>query len=636
MSGYTTHFLYSLFNSHPHILCERFFIPDKRRIPLFKEEEKIIGNNKQTIRSIDSGTPLSDFDIIGFTLQYEFDYLNVLWVIDSLGIPFFVKERSGLIGDINSQDLELKGKNDEMEYGDYNQACGNEINHHYPLLIAGGPCLKSNPLAMMPFLDILVLGDFEVISDDFIETLVKHSEILSKFDHYCKYFLQNMEKQEFNNVKNSNLKNNNGNNNCKDAIRKYSSSRLIDNKINKIEKFNENVISLITELIKMPNIIISLFGLMYLEELQYKEKIRNKSSIFSRVFPKKQMFLKDLSRSPAPLRQIIPEFEDSKSELIFGNSYLLEINRGCPYKCNFCITGHLNGNFRYRKLENIKEIALKGLKQTPTEKIALIGSAISDHPNIKQVFQFFINQNIKFIIPSIRIDRLDTEIMELLYKNGTRSLTIAPEAGSDLLRKKINKHISNEEIIEKCKQIFSLGFTSLKFYFIFGFPEETKEDIDSIIDLIAKIGLLVQKFSKQKKHPIKLRLSINIFIPKLLTPFGYYSQNFSSINIYLKKTRDYLLKNLKKLRNEKKYPIEVEIMEPKDAFIQFILSQIDERFSKLLYQFYISGGNFIALKKLVYKSDFTDIFGEFFKVNRENKENYDYLHRISKIKKIFI
>jgi len=568
---------------NPEILCERFFIPEHRKIPLYNQSEKIWNYNKQTIRSIDSNTPLSNFDIIAFTLQYEIDYLNVLWVIDSLGIPFFVKERI------------------------FNQKNENNL---FPLLIAGGPVLKSNPLAMLPFIDLLIVGDFECIYEDFINILIQNNESIHNFNQNCVRFIINMlkSKLEINNSLNLN--------NSNDII--------------------------IPELIKLPNIIISFFTLIYLEYFEKKKfnnsfesdslikylesylninLFNNLEYLFDKLkyFPIKQVFLEDLSNSPPSLRQIIPEFEDPSIELIFGKSLLIESDRGCPFKCNFCITGHLYGNFRIRNEKNIKEVIDNGLIQTPVSKITFISSSILSNPNISNIFKYLISRKISFTVPSIRIDLLNQELLDLIYDGGMRSLTIAPETGSDRLRKIINKNITNNQIIEKIKLIFKKDFNGLKLYFLIGLPEENFEDIQAIINLIKDINNEIQKQNLIKK--INIRISINIFIPKLQTPFGNYLQNFEDMKMtYLHNISNNLAKELKKFKN-----INVEIMDPKTAFIQCFLSQIDESFGNILYEFYVGGGKFSVLKKIII--EYKDKFERFFDENGYNE-------RISKIKSI--
>ena len=473
MSSYTVHLLYSLFNSYPGIRCERFFIPNKK-------------DTVNSMKSMDSGSNLADFDVIAFTIHYELDYENVLWVLDTLHIPYFGNNRQ---------------------------------ENNYPLIIAGGSAVKSNPLLLLPFMDLLVFGDLEPVFENLCQSLVKIFE---------------------------------NNQNFHDFINKPNLKILQDSCF-------------------LPNVIICKYALQHLssENTEYS------------LFPVNRKHLGNLDESICPIRQILPQFQSSEDNLVFGETFLLEINRGCPSGCRFCLTGYINRPFRNRSFSQIKHIIDESIKNTGAKKITLIGSAVADHPNFLEICQYIVDKGLQIMIPSIRIDRITPEILSILRRGRVKSLAIAPETGSDVLRRTLNKGICNSDVVEKCKWIFTEGFHSIKLYFLIGVPFETPDDILAIVDLVKNI--ILKSGTSIPKNGI--RLSINPFIPKLFTPYNGYTFHFIDKKMqYIRNTEKFLQSELKKLPN-----VECEFLNWKESRLQAILSQLDETFAPLLVEFYENG-----------------------------------------------
>lgn len=486
MSSYTIHLLYSLFNNYPGIRCERFFLPKK------KERHTML-------QSMDTGSKLADFDVIAFSIHYELDYMNVLWILENLRFQFYIKDR---------------------------------VSKKLPLIIAGGSAVKSNPLILLPFIDLLVFGDFEPIYKDFCQTLVKY----------------NNENVAFNQIVND------------------ESEELLN-------------------LCSLPNVIVSRLALNSLEGL----------STDSWPFPVKRKFLESLDDSLNPTRQILPLFQKSDKSLVFGETFLLEINRGCPSGCRFCLTGYVNRPFRNRSFEQIKNIIDESISNTGAKKVTLIGSAVASHPKFLEICRYIVKNNLQLMIPSIRIDLISPDILLVLKQGGVKSLTIAPETGTDVLRRKLNKNISNSEIIEKCAMIFEMGFQSIKFYFLVGLPFETQEDIIGIVELIQEIQNRAGKNVPKKG----LRLSINPFIPKFFTPYRDYTHNF------INQKMEYFRKTEKLLKSEfsQSSQVELEFLNWKEARLQTIFSQLDNTFAPNLVKFYENGALPVTMNRLDKEND---------------------------------
>ena len=171
-----------------------------------------------------------------------------------------------------------------------------------------------------------------------------------------------------------------------------------------------------------------------------------------------------------------------------------------------------------------------------------------------------------------------------------KSLTIAPETGTDILRRKLNKNICNSEIIEKCEIAFKMGFQSIKFYFLVGLPFESQDDIQGIVELIQNIQTNAGKDIPKKG----IRLSINPFIPKFFTPYRDYTHKFINQKMeYFRKIEKFLTSEL--AQNSQ---VEVEFLNWKEARLQTILSQIDETFAPYVEEFYENGALPVSMNRL--------------------------------------
>jgi radical SAM superfamily enzyme YgiQ (UPF0313 family) len=504
ISSYAIQLLHSLFNSNSEISCERFFIPDHIKLPF-----RSIGLQNHTIqadiiRSADTNTPIRDFDIIAVTLQYELDYLNVLWLLDAANIPFKSIDRFHAI---------QSGKV---------QNC--------PVLIAGGPCAHTNPLSMLNIFDLICIGDLEPIFKIFTSFLINNYERIGNlnFDIY----------------------------------------NLIENK----KDLKDLEAAWIAPLLHMDNLLVCPV---------ISSKISKDRT--------KKIFMKDWNQSKTPSFQISADAEDQEDNSAFGNTFSIEINRGCPYGCRFCMTGSLNRPFRNRPYDDIISSINEVVDQKEFEKITFIGSSVADHPKFAEICQYIVEHNLRIMIPSIRLNKITPNLLQTLKKGGLKSLTVAPESGSNRLRTSVNKAISNEEIIQQSRLIFEYGFESIKYYFLFGLPFETEEDIDALCDLMLEIS----RFAPKTRSKSTLTLSINPFIPKLFTPFGLYTYNYLDKKmIYLKNMEVKIRSKLQKIPN-----ISLEFMNLKEARVQTILSQIDNSCDEFLIDFYYAGGQPVEVDK---------------------------------------
>ena len=210
--------------------------------------------------------------------------------------------------------------------------------------------------------------------------------------------------------------------------------------------------------------------------------------------------VKDLSLAPLNTSVITAETE-------FSGMYLVEIMRGCPWNCRFCLVGNFFGPLRKKGVPQIREEIEEGKKVS--EKIGIIGPSLSDYPNIGEILCI---EGVQFSITSLRASGRSAELIGLL--KGHKSVSIAPEAGTERLRSVINKQVTEQDIVTTAGLLFDCGIDTLRLYFMIGLPTETEEDIEGIIDLVGKVRALSKKTG--------IVLSVSTFVPKPFTPFQWH------------------------------------------------------------------------------------------------------------------
>jgi radical SAM superfamily enzyme YgiQ (UPF0313 family) len=216
------------------------------------------------------------------------------------------------------------------------------------------------------------------------------------------------------------------------------------------------------------------------------------------IIPKRSV--KDLSLAPLNTSIITPETE-------FSGMYLVEIMRGCPWNCRFCLVGNFFGPLRKKGVPQVREEIEEGKKVA--EKIGIIGPSLSDYPNIGEILCI---EGVQFSITSLRASGRSAELIGLL--KGHKSVSIAPEAGTERLRRAINKQVTEQDIVTTAGLLFDCGIETLRLYFMIGLPTETEQDIVGIIDLAGKVRALNKKAG--------IVLSVSTFVPKPFTPFQWH------------------------------------------------------------------------------------------------------------------
>lgn len=252
----------------------------------------------------------------------------------------------------------------------------------------------------------------------------------------------------------------------------------------------------------------------------------------------------------------------------FGAMYIVEVARGCGRHCRFCMAGYCYRKPRVRPLEILKAGVDRAAELG--KKVGLMGAAISDYPEIDALVRYIRSKGLRYSCASLRADSLTADVVQGLADSGQQTITIAPEAGSERLRRVINKGITNDDLRHAVTLAAGAGIPHIRLYIMVGLPTETEEDIDAIITMAEE----VQEHMETVGCHGRLTLSVNPFIPKPFTPFQWMPMTDKKI---VAKRLQRLKKGLRKNRR-----IEVLVESPKEAYIQGVLARGDRRWSKAI------------------------------------------------------
>jgi radical SAM family uncharacterized protein len=464
--------LYQYLNSEDDIVCERAFLPDP-------EDHQEYHKTQTPLFSLESQKPLSDFDILAFSISFENDFLNLLTLLDLAHIPLESRLRE----------------------------------NRYPLVIAGGVAVFLNPEPISEFFDLFVLGEAEEVIGEFLEVL----------------------RQAFSEK---------GKKGKDDLLRRLSGIEGIYS-----PKFYHVI---------------------------YTEDGKIESMIPESGFPRriKRRWIKEIDRFPTQSVLFTPDTE-------FKEMALVEVNRGCPRGCRFCAACFVYHPFRNRSLPLLESLSKESLLKE--RRIGLAGTAVSDYPHLLPLCQNILSQRGAISLASLRVDAITPSLVQSLREGEERTVTIAPEAGSERLRRVLKKVYTEEEILKAINTLVENGLFQIKCYFLIGLPSETDEDVKAIVLLAKRIRHQILSTRRSQKKRWSLVLSVNPFIPKPATPFQW---------VPLEEVGE-LKRKLKMIQRGVQGERGMKMIHdlPKWAYIQALLSRGDRRVGKILMAAYRYQGN---------------------------------------------
>ncbi|HEM61499.1 MAG TPA: radical SAM protein, partial [Chloroflexi bacterium] len=272
-------------------------------------------------------------------------------------------------------------------------------------------------------------------------------------------------------------------------------------------------------------------------------------------YPVERQWLRDLDSQPATSVVLTHDTE-------FGDMFLMEAARGCGRGCHFCLTAVAYAPVRERSPETLLAAAREGLAHRDT--VGLVGASISDYSQLSKLVTDLRAEGARISVASLRVDPLPEFLLEILAESGSQTITIAPEAGSERLRRRIRKGVSTEDIISAAERVARYDFPHLKLYFMLGLPGEERSDVEAIVVLIQEV---------RKRFTRRVTVNVTPFVPKAQTPFqGVAMASRHTIEGRL----DYVKRELRALG------VETRADSPRWAEVQGILARGDRALGKAL------------------------------------------------------
>ncbi len=402
--------VYRLFNAQDDVVCERVFLPPKQELAdLIKSRAPLV--------TLESQSAVGEFDVLAFSVSFEWDYVNVLTLLRLAGIPIYASERT----------------------------------ERHPLIVIGGAVTFVNPEPLALFADVIAAGEGEVLVPGLERAFAASSdrrELLHALTHERGFYIPSF----------------------------YEPRYAADG---------------------------SLAGYTTIGGAMGGDA----------PLPVRKAALKTTEAVDPPATGIFtPDTE-------FGSRFLIEVVRGCANLCRFCWAGYNYLPVRAFPADRILQLAEQAKKYA--NRVGLVSIALCDHPDIDRILARLYEMGYGISPASLRLDDLTESIVKVLRASGEKTITIAPETGSDRLRRVINKTVTNDEILDRADLIFASGIENLKLYYMLGLPTETDEDLVAIRDLTLELRDRMMKYAKPRGSVGRIIGSVNPLIPKPGTAYQW-------------------------------------------------------------------------------------------------------------------
>ena len=468
--GYQT--VYTLLNAEDDIVCERVFLPPKTELAAQL-------TSGAPLLTLESQTPVGDFDVVAFSVSFEWDYTNVLTLLRLAGLPQRAEART----------------------------------YRHPLVVIGGAVTFVNPEPLALFADAIAAGEGEALIPSLLRAFKGASDRA-------------------------------------DLLRRLAAERGF--------------------------YIPSFYDVRYADAGTIEAFVPKPGTGAPPVV--KKAALKTTEAVDPPATTIFtPDTE-------FGSRFLVEVVRGCANLCRFCWAGYNYLPVRAFPKERILKLAERA--RPHSKRVGLVSIALCDHPDIEEILTRLAGMGYSISPASLRLDDITPPLVRLLRESGERTITIAPETGSDRLRRVINKTITNDEILASAEMIFASGIENLKLYFMIGLPTETDEDLVAIRDLVLQLRGIMLAHARGRGHIGRLVGSVNPLVPKPGTAYQWLPmEDDTSVDRKIQRVRG-LMAGIDN--------VYFNIKSERHSFYQALLSLGDRRVAPAIEAAERNGGNWRA------------------------------------------
>lgn len=447
MSNYAMALLYAIINRREDWACERAFCP-------YPDMEALLTRHKLPLYSLETFTPLYCFDVVGFTLQYELCYSNVLTMLSLGRIPLHRTRRT--IAD--------------------------------PLIVAGGPA-AFNPEPLSNFVDAFIIGDGE-----------------ESLQQVCDEWVR---LREASGVKRPASSVNGWNDKCCVPEEESKPFSPVD-----CDPARHEILLALAR--KFPWLYVP--G-MYEVKIGSDGRAGRPRPLYDGIPERiRPAIVADLNAWPPSDHPIIPLVESVQDRIP------IEIMRGCPQKCRFCQSSPIKRPLRFRSVDQITELAKSSALNTGIQDVTLLSLSSSEYPWFDDLLASFRDTvcplGVSLAVPSLRVDHQLSTVVKQLTTQRSSGLTCAPEAARDEMRRRIAKNVTNDDLMAGTRAAFENGFRRIKLYFMCGFPDETRDDVEGIVQLCEEVARLGRQVTGRFPTVVA---NVSNFVPKPHTPLQWHA-----------------------------------------------------------------------------------------------------------------